>query len=259
MLQVLTYCKLLNPSSVLTRTMDSNKLKIVRLEQKVARAELAIQNLLAEVEGIKTEIHALKSGQATPIIKAESINKLVDVGPLVQKRLLQCNSGVGVLEKVKKAKLSFDKDGDYIVVYTDGACPNNGKGGAKAGIGVWFGENHPLNVGKPCPGNRQTNNAAEILACAEACKIAEMNDLAKIQINTDSKFVIDCVTKWMPNWKRNNWKTAAGKDVINKEELLILEKNANILNDVKYKHVNGHAGIQGNEGADQLAVKGAYM
>lgn len=38
----------------------------------------------------------------------------------------------------------------------------------------------------------------------------------------------------MPNWKRNNWKTAAGKDVINKEELLILEKNANILNDVQY-------------------------
>jgi len=48
------------------------------------------------------------------------------------------------------------------VIYTDGACPNNGKDGARAGIGVWFGRNDPRNISERCPGD-QTNNRAEML------------------------------------------------------------------------------------------------
>jgi hypothetical protein len=46
-------------------------------------------------------------------------------------------------ETENKMKFTMDSEG-YYVVYTDGACINNGKYGAKAGVGVWFGENHPL-------------------------------------------------------------------------------------------------------------------
>lgn len=56
-------------------------------------------------------------------------------------------------------------------MYTDGACENNGRAGAKAGIGVWFGENHALNVSKPVKG-KATNNVAEIQACISAVQLA---------------------------------------------------------------------------------------
>lgn len=46
----------------------------------------------------------------------------------------------------KKARYDFTKEDDYVVVFTDGACENNGRANAKAGIGVWFGNNHPLYV-----------------------------------------------------------------------------------------------------------------
>lgn len=44
----------------------------------------------------------------------------------------------------KKSKFYFDKENNYVLVYTDGSCENNGKSNAKAGIGVWFGDDHPL-------------------------------------------------------------------------------------------------------------------
>ena len=46
----------------------------------------------------------------------------------------------------KRARLDFIREDGFMLVYTDGACENNGKPNAKAGIGVWFGDNHPLYV-----------------------------------------------------------------------------------------------------------------
>ncbi|CAG0909755.1 unnamed protein product, partial [Cyprideis torosa] len=59
-----------------------------------------------------------------------------------------------------------------VVAYTDGSCENNGRFGAVAGIGVWFAENHPLNVSRRCIG-RQTNNNAEIQAALYAVEIVK--------------------------------------------------------------------------------------
>lgn len=66
----------------------------------------------------------------------------------------------------------------YIQVYTDGACVQNGKPTAKAGIGVYFCEGHPLNVSRRITGVA-TNNRAEILAVIEAIKIAKENNIKK--------------------------------------------------------------------------------
>ncbi|KAL2720879.1 ribonuclease H1-like isoform X1 [Vespula squamosa] len=143
---------------------------------------------------------------------------------------------------------------DYIDVYTDGACSSNGRRGAQAGIGVWFGDDHPLNVSKPVVG-RATNNMAEIQAVTVAARQAKKAGITKLKINTDSKFLINCITNWMPKWKRNGWKTATNKPVINKTELLEMEAALKSL-DVKWNHVNGHVGIYGNEMADKLARQG---
>ncbi|XP_017883755.1 ribonuclease H1-like [Ceratina calcarata] len=147
-----------------------------------------------------------------------------------------------------------DSDG-YVNVYTDGACSSNGYRGAKAGIGVWFGDDHPMNVSEPVVG-RATNNRAEIEAVTRAARQAKEAGIENLQINTDSKFLINCANDWMPKWKSNGWRTAENKPVINKNELLEMESALDNVN-VRWKHVNGHAGIHGNEMADQLARAGS--
>ncbi|XP_015597413.1 ribonuclease H1 [Cephus cinctus] len=151
---------------------------------------------------------------------------------------------------------TFDIDSDgYVNVYTDGACSSNGYSHAKAGIGVYFGDNHPLNVSQPVSG-RATNNNAEIQAVIKALEQAKKANIKNIKINTDSQFLINCINEWMPKWKRNGWRTSNGKNVINKQELIQMENAMNGLN-VIFEYVPGHKGIYGNEMADKLACEGA--
>lgn len=93
--------------------------------------------------------------------------------------------------------LMMSHDG-YVIVYTDGACLSNGKSGAQAGIGVFWGDGHPWNVSGPVTGGRITNNSGEIQAATCALQQAHENGIRKVQINTDSRFLINAVTKWMP-------------------------------------------------------------
>ena len=57
--------------------------------------------------------------------------------------------------------LNLRYDGDWAMVFTDGACPNNGKAGARAGIGVWWNYGHKLNVSERIKGEKQTNYSIE--------------------------------------------------------------------------------------------------
>ena len=81
--------------------------------------------------------------------------------------------------------------GRHAVVYTDGACFNNGYYGARAGVGVWWGYDHPLNISAPAQG-RQTNNSAEIEAATIAVTQAADSELDSLTIITDSEFLINC-------------------------------------------------------------------
>jgi len=65
---------------------------------------------------------------------------------------------------------------------------------------------------------------AEIQAVTVAARQAKKAGIKKLKINTDSKFLISCITKWMPIWKKREWKTVGDKPVINKIELLEMEK-----------------------------------
>ncbi|BES93577.1 RnaseH [Nesidiocoris tenuis] len=148
------------------------------------------------------------------------------------------------------------KDDKTVSVYTDGACSSNGRSEAKAGIGVWFSHNHPLNVSAPVKG-APTNNTAEIQAARIAITQAASAGIKNLAIHTDSKFVIDCITKWIHRWKKNGWKLSTGGPVKNKVELLKLDEAIQSLDSVQWIHVRGHCGNLGNEMADRLARDGA--
>nr|CAD7434452.1 unnamed protein product [Timema monikensis] len=178
------------------------------------------------------------------ICLAESAHKLVKTEP----------ANTSVTDSSVPLQFQLDQQG-FVQVYTDGACEKNGFAGAKAGIGVWFGMNHPLNTSEPVRG-RATNNTAEIQAAVLAIELAKSAGVKKLCINTDSQFLINSITKWIRKWRRNNWKLTDGGPVKNKEDFVMLDAALKSVV-VKWNHVRGHQGILGNEMADQLAKAGA--
>ncbi|GBP18568.1 Ribonuclease H1 [Eumeta japonica] len=148
-------------------------------------------------------------------------------------------------------------DDGYIQVYTDGACSENGKSNARAGLGVFWGENHPLNLSEPVTG-RATNNCGEIQAAIRAINQAVQHGISHLAINTDSQFLINSVTKWMPAWKRKGWTLKSGEPVKNQIDFKELDSIKNKLN-IKWNYVTAHNGVYGNEMADKLAKEGAAM
>lgn len=148
---------------------------------------------------------------------------------------------------------------EYVIVYTDGSCENNGQKNAIAGLGVYFADNHPLNAAKPVRG-RATNNCGEIQAASEAIRIAKSHGIQKLCISTDSQFLLNSITSWIGSWKQRNWTLKNGqavKNVLDFKELDELLSDKTIK--VKWNYVPGHVGILGNERADKLAREGGYM
>ena len=151
-------------------------------------------------------------------------------------------------------------DTDSIRVHTDGSALGNGTAGALAGVGVYFGPGDKRNVSTTLTGPRQTNQRAELTAIQRALDIIPRNRPAVII--TDSKYAIDCVTTWFQTWRRNGWKTAAGKAVENKDLVEnILARIEERLNQcgarTDFEWIKGHANNPGNVEADRLAVEGA--
>ena len=101
-------------------------------------------------------------------------------------------------------------------VYTDGACSNNGRKNAKAGIGVYFGEKDDRNISERIDG-LQTNNRAELSAVIAAYhKIKPELDLNKeITIVTDSNYVIKCVGSYGEKCFNNNWSSSTKTGIPN--------------------------------------------
>ncbi|KAL0068451.1 hypothetical protein AAF712_004529 [Marasmius tenuissimus] len=152
-------------------------------------------------------------------------------------------------------------EGD-LVVYTDGSCRGNGKAGSVAGIGVWWGNGDDRNLAERCPGE-QTNNRAELIAIARLLESAPLDSERRLIIKTDSQYSIKCLTLWLHDWRKRNWKTASGGPVKNvaviKYISTLLEHRILLGQKVDMKYVEGHAGIEGNEGADRLANFGASL
>ncbi|MCJ1438313.1 hypothetical protein MMC27_007701 [Xylographa pallens] len=144
-------------------------------------------------------------------------------------------------------------------VHTDGSSLRNGQDGAFAGVGVFFGPNDERNLSETLPGPRQTNQRAELTAILRALDTIPRD--TDVTIVTDSRYAIDCVTLWHINWRRNGWKTSAGKAVENRDlvENILgkMEERGALLTRTTFEWIKGHANHPGNVEADSLAVTGA--
>ena len=132
-------------------------------------------------------------------------------------------------------------------IYTDGACRGN------PGIGGWGVLIEYEDISKEYFGGAEntTNNKMELKAAIEGLRV--LKEPCTVYLTTDSKYVMDGITLWIENWKKNKWKNASKKDVKNKDLWIELD---NLLNyhDVSWVWVKGHDGIYGNERADYLAT-----
>jgi ribonuclease HI len=151
---------------------------------------------------------------------------------------------------------------DYITVYVDGSCSNNGHINAKGGIGIHFPNSELKDISKQVPLETCTNQKSELYAILFCIKylVKYLGLIDKeLVIKTDSEYSINCITKWANNWVINGWKKKNGEDVINKnyiEPIYKLYKKYNI----SFQHIPAHTGnidddSIGNEIADCLAKK----
>jgi len=154
----------------------------------------------------------------------------------------------------------FKKDPNHIIVYTDGACTNNGKKNAKAGIGVYFDVDDSRNCSERILGN-QTNQHAELLAIAKALNILnkELTLNKKITIYTDSSYSIKCITEYSVYWCRDGWKKKDGNPIKNIDAIKNIYSKY-ITHNIHFKHIKSHTNLKdvhsiGNSKADELATK----
>lgn len=132
------------------------------------------------------------------------------------------------------------------IIFTDGASRGNpGKGG----WGAIVSENSQVRE----IGGREdgaTNNQMELTAIVEALKVAEA---INIEIFTDSSYVVNGITKWVHGWEKNDWKTKAKKDVLNKNLWKKLRAET-IGKKIDWHIIPGHSGLPGNERCDVIAT-----
>jgi len=133
-------------------------------------------------------------------------------------------------------------------IYCDGACRGN-PGLAGSGIYVLHEGKETFMAG----GYEEsgTNNTAELKAFIHSLKIAERIG-APCVIKADSKYVINSITDWAYTWKKNSWKKKGG--IKNLELIQEAHELYDLLKEnLSVEYVKGHAGIDGNEFADQMA------
>ena len=125
------------------------------------------------------------------------------------------------------------------VIYTDGACSGNpGPGGWGARI------EGPDGVDEISGGEQATtNNRMELSAAIEA--LTRLPDNSEVTLVTDSNYVKDGMTSWLPNWKKRDWKTAAKKPVKNVDLWKLLDTQCQ-RHRVQWQWVKGHSGHPGN-------------
>ena len=138
---------------------------------------------------------------------------------------------------------------DRVVIHTDGACSGNpgpGGWGAVLQYGTTVKE---LKGGAPLT----TNNQMELTAAIEA--LNALKRPVHVELHTDSVYVKDGLNKWMPNWKKNGWRTSDKKPVKNLELWQALD-TAVTRHTIDWRWVKGHNGDEMNERADVLANEG---
>ena len=152
-----------------------------------------------------------------------------------------------------------------IIIFTDGAVPNNQiKGNRKGGIGVFFAQDDPRNISysiKETSKVKVTNQVCELLACVKALETLIstiiINNIS-IEIKTDSMYIVNTINDWANKWAQNNWKKSDNKPIQNEElvkKLYYLSKNLN----VKFTHVKAHTTAPKINSSEYFDWYGNYM
>lgn len=136
-----------------------------------------------------------------------------------------------------------------VEVFTDGACRGNPGPGGWGAI-LRYGESEKELYGGEA---ETTNNRMELTAAIKA--LESLTRACHVRLTTDSEYVKNGITQWLPNWKARGWRTASRKPVKNADLWQRLEQAA-ARHQVQWHWVRGHSGHPENERADALANRG---
>ena len=135
-----------------------------------------------------------------------------------------------------------------VEIYTDGACRGNPGPGGWGAILRYDSNEKEMYAAEA----ETTNNRMELLAVINA--LEALTQTCEVKLITDSKYVIQGINEWLPNWKKNQWRTANKKPVKNQDLWQRLDEVVN-KHDIDWQWVKGHSGDEGNERVDALANK----
>ncbi|MGH8453673.1 MAG: ribonuclease HI [Nevskiales bacterium] len=133
-----------------------------------------------------------------------------------------------------------------IVIHTDGACRGNPGPGGWGALLHYNGSQKTLKGAEP----GTTNNRMELTAAIRALEV--LKEPCRVLLITDSNYLRQGITEWLPDWKKRGWRTADRKPVKNTDLWQQLE-SAIAAHAIEWRWVRGHSGDAGNEAADRLA------
>jgi ribonuclease HI len=142
--------------------------------------------------------------------------------------------------------MSSHHDTDLVEVHTDGACSGNPGPGGWGAVLRWGGRERELSGFEP----QTTNNRMELLAAIRA--LESLKRPMTVRLHTDSSYLRNGITTWLPGWKARGWRTADKKPVKNQDLWRELEAALG-QHRIEWRWVRGHSGNTDNERADQLA------
>ena len=138
-----------------------------------------------------------------------------------------------------------------MTVFTDSACFNNGKENAKSGSGIWVAPDSQYNTSLKIPGPEHSNQVREIAAVIKAASL--IPPYWPMTIKTDSKYVINGLTKHLRDWEDDSWIGIKNAPFFKRAAFLLRRCTAHTF----FEWVKGHNGDLGNEESDKLAKEGA--
>ncbi|MBP5156573.1 MAG: ribonuclease HI [Treponema sp.] len=145
------------------------------------------------------------------------------------------------------------EEDNYLVAYTDGGCHGNPGPGGWGAVIIDGNDVRELSGGEKVT----TNNRMELTAAISVLTAISGNGQwagKTVRVFIDSQYVKNGITSWIANWKRNGWRTAAKKPVLNRDLWERLDALVSTLS-VQWVWVKGHAGVKYNEICDQLCQK----
>ena len=169
----------------------------------------------------------------------------------------------------------MERNTKEIKIFTDGSYV---KATQACGYGVLFPNKEYENISEPFTIVPKTNQRAELYAIYKGIKTVYkgiknedgdgVNEKINIIVYTDSEYSIKSLTVWIINWKKNNWKATTGKDVLNQDLIIkldkLIEKFKSKYGSIKFVHVRSHTGKRdwesiNNDLVDVLAKKGGQQ